>query len=95
MVMMAMACRSVRQVLHVRKLAGAGGVRKVAGKLVELGRHRLFAIRLGILGGAFQTRGYLLGNLLILRWVGLLELLERAQYSSEGGKLGVVCQMSR
>ena len=89
-VMVMMAADRLGQILDVGELAGLRGVRKIGGKLVELGRRCGVAIRLGSLGGALQIRGDLLGNLLVLGRVRLLQLLERAHQLGEWRKLAVV-----
>src|ERR1035437_4914490 len=90
MAVMMMATHRLRQILHVGKLAALGGVRKVAGKLVELGRTCGIAARLGGLSGALQIRGDLLGYLLVLGWVRLLQMLELAHQLRKGRKPAVV-----
>ena len=87
MVMMVMAAGRLSQILDVGELAAGRGVREVRSKLVELARCCRIAVRLRRLRSAFEIRGDLLGNLLILGRVRLLELLERAQQLRERGKL--------
>ena len=82
MVMM-MSAIGLGQVLDVGELDGVGSVRKVGGELIELVRCGGIALRLGGFGGAFEIRGDLLGKLLILGWVRLLKLLERAHQLGE------------
>ena len=65
----------LRQILYVGQLAARRGIRKVAGKLGELGRRGGITAQLGSLGGACQVRGDLLSNLLVPGWVRLLKLL--------------------
>lgn len=77
MVMMMAAC-GLRQILEIGHLAALRGCREVCCKLTELIRCRRIAVCLGRLGGALQVLRDLLGDLLILRWIRLLELLERA-----------------
>jgi len=76
--MVVMATDRLSQILDVGELAALRGIREVCRKLAELVRRGRIAIRLGRLGGALQIRGDLLRYLLILAWVGLLKLLERA-----------------
>ena len=76
----ASAAASLSQILYVGQLAARRGIRKVAGELGKLIRSRSIAVCLGSLGGARQVGGDLLCHLLILRRVGLLELLQRTQY---------------
>lgn len=90
MVMMVMATERLCQILNVRELAALRGIREVRRKLVELIGRRRIAVRLRGLCGALQVRGDLLCDLLVLGWVRLLKLLERAQQFREGGKLAVV-----
>jgi len=89
-VMMVMAPKRLRQILNIGELAAFGGVRKIGRKLAQLVRCRGIALRLGGLGGIFKIRRNLLGNLLVLRRVRLLHLLEHTQQLGEGGKLAVI-----
>jgi len=81
--MVVMATDRLSQILDVGQLAALRGIREVRRKLAELARRRRIAIRLGRLSGALQIRGDLLRHLLILAWVGLLKLLERAHQLGE------------
>ncbi len=81
--MVVMATDRLSQILDVGQLAALRGIREVRRKLAELIRRRRIAVRLGRLGCALQVRGDLLRHLLILGWVGLLELLERAHQLGE------------
>jgi len=80
----------LRQVRNIRKLAAAGSVGEIRRKLVEkIGRVR---VSLGLRGlcSALEVRCDLLGDLLVLRRVVLLKLLQRAQHLGKRGKLAVV-----
>ena len=90
MMMMVMATDCLGQIFDVGELAGLRCIGKVAGKLVEFVRRCRIALRLGGLRGVLQIGGDLLGNLLVLGWVRLLKLLERAHQLGEGRKLAVV-----
>ena len=68
----------LREVLDVGELTAFGGARKVGGQLVELRRRCGIAVRLCGLRRGLQVGRNLLSNLLVLRRVRLLKLLERA-----------------
>ena len=89
MVVMAPA-NGLRQILHVRELAALRGVGEVRRKLVELGRLGRIAVRRGGLCGVLQIRGDLLSDLLVLGWIRLMKLLQRAHELSERRKLAVL-----
>ena len=89
MVVMAATDR-LREILNVGELAALRGAGKVRRKLVELGRLCRIAVCRGSLHGALQVRGDLLGDLLVLGWIRLLKLLERAHELSERRKLAVL-----
>ena len=104
MVMMVMAACStsstsgLRQILEVRQLAALGCRRKVRCKLGELVRRVGISIGLSGLRGAGQVRCDGLCNLLVLGWVRLLKLLERARNLCERRKLAAVlrgCERSQ
>ena len=76
--MMVMATDRLSQILHARELAALRGVGEVRRKLVELVRGCRIAVRQVRLSGAVQVCGELLRDLLVLGWVRLLKLLERA-----------------
>ena len=76
MLAMVMAGDGLRQVGDIGELAGLGRVREVGGQLVELIRCAGVAILLGRLSRALQVCRDLLRNLLILRGVRLLKLLQ-------------------
>lgn len=78
MMMMVMATDRLSQILHARELAALRGVGEVRRKLVELVRGCRIAVRQVRLSGALQVCGDLLRDLLVLGWVRLLKLLERA-----------------
>ena len=90
MMVMAATTDGLRQILHVGKLTALRGAGEVRRKLVELGRLRRIAVRRGGLRGGLQVGSDLLGDLLVLGWIRLLELLERAHQLSERRKLGVL-----
>ena len=90
MMMVMAAADGLRQILHVGKLTALRGAGEVRRKLVELGRLRRIAVRRGGLRGGLQVGSDLLGDLLVLGWIRLLELLERAHQLSERRKLGVL-----
>ena len=79
MAMVMTAADGLRQVLDVGELATLRGVAEVRGKLVELVGCGGVAVRGCGLSGGLKVRCNLPGNLLILGWIGLLKLLERAQ----------------
>lgn len=104
MVMMVMAACStsstsgLRQILEVRQLPALGCRRKVRCKLGELVRRVGISVGLSGLRGAGQVRSDGLCNLLVLGWVRLLKLLERARYLRERRKLAAVlrgCERSQ
>jgi len=88
--MVTMTAGGLRQILDVGKLAALRGARKIVRKLGELVCRRRIALRRGGLGGGFQIRRDLLGNLLVLGRVRLLKLLEHAHQLGEGRKLAVI-----
>ena len=90
MIMMVVATDRLCQILDVGKLAVLRGVGEVRRELVELVRLSRIAARLCSLGGALQVRGDLLCDLLILGWIRLQKLLQRAQQLRERRKLAVV-----
>lgn len=102
MVMVVMATRSIGsiiptgaasrfcQILEVRQLTGLRCRREVGRKLGELGRSAGIPISCSGLRRGRQIRRNGLGDLLILGWVGLLQLLERARQLRERRKLAVV-----
>ena len=67
------------QALGFGELSGLRGIAEVCSKLVELISRRCVSAGLGRLCSAFQIRRDLFGDLLILRRIRLLELLEFAQ----------------
>ena len=76
MVMMAMRTTGcLRQVLNVGQRIILGRVRKVGCKLVQLGSLGCVPIRRSGVGGILKVSGDLRGDLLVLRWIGLLQLL--------------------
>ena len=79
-----------RQILHIGELAAARRVVKVGGKLVELVGRGCISLRLGGLGGDLEVGSDLLRDLLILRRVGLLQLLERGQHLGKRRKTALV-----
>ena len=81
------------QILDVGKLAALRGIGEVRRQLVELIRRVRIPFLLGGLGGALQVGGNLLRDLLVLGWVRLLKLLERAQQLGERRKLAVVWRL--
>jgi len=85
-----MAPHRLRQILHVGHLATLRGAVEIRGKLVELGGLCRIAVRRGGLRRALQVRGDLLRDLLILGWIRLLKLLERAHELRERRKLAVL-----
>ena len=88
----------IRQILEVRELAALGCRRKVRCKLGELVRRVRISVGLSGLRGAGQVRSDGLCNLLVLGWVRLLKLLERARNLRERRKLAAVlrgCERSQ
>jgi len=83
MVMATAAADRLRQVRHVGELTACRSVGKVRRQRVELRRRRRIAIRCRGAGGALQVGGDLLGDLLVLRRVRLLQLLQRAHQLRE------------
>ena len=79
--MVMMPAHRLSQALGCWELSGLRGIAKVCSKLVELIGRRCVPAGLGRLGGAFEIRGDLLGDFLILNRVRLLELLEFEQAS--------------
>ena len=96
MVMMVMAAcpisstSGLRQILEVRQFAALGCRRKVRCKLGELVRRVGITVCLSGLRGAGQVRCDGLCDLLVLGWVRLLKLLERAHYLRERRKLAAI-----
>ena len=85
-----MAAESFGQILNTGKLAATGSIGEVRPELVQfVGR---IGVSLGLrrLCGVMQVRRDMLGDLLILRRVVLLKLLERAQRLGKGGKPAIV-----
>ena len=80
----------IRQILEVRELAALGCRRKVRCKLGELVRRVSISVGLSGLRGAGQVRSDGLCDLLVLGWVRLLKLLERAHNLRERRKLAAV-----
>src|SRR5580693_8553066 len=78
------------QILDVGQLAALRGGGKVRGKLAELRRLLRIAIRRGGLRGGLQVCGDLLSDLLVLGWIRLLKLLQRAHELCERRKLAVL-----
>lgn len=83
--MMMPAADRLRQIQHVGKLAALRGVGEIRRKGGELRSRGGVAVRSGRLGGALQVGGDLLRYLLVLGWVGLLKLLERAHQLGKRG----------
>ena len=90
MMMMMATTDRLSQILHVGELAALRGAGEVRRKLVELGRLCRIAVRRGGFSGVLQVRGDLLGDLLVLGWIRLLKLLERAHELSERRKVAVL-----
>jgi hypothetical protein len=90
MVMTVMPTHRLRQILDVGEVAALRRIRKIRGKLAELGRRGGIALRLRILRGALQIRGDLLGNLLVFGRVRLLKLLQFAHHLGERRKPAVI-----
>ena len=84
MTLMAMAAEGLYQILDVGEFAAGRGIREVRRKLGELICQCRLTVGLGRLGGRLQVRGDLPGDLLVLGWVRLLKLLERAHQLCEG-----------
>ena len=78
------------QILDVGQLAALRGGGEVRGKLAELRRLGRIAVRRGGLRGGLQVRGDLLSHLLVLGWIRLLKLLQRAHELCERRKLAVL-----
>jgi len=90
MMMTVMATDCLSHILHIGKLAALGGAGEVRRKLVELVCRCRIAASLGSLSYTLQVRGDLLGGLLIVGWIRLLKVLERAHQANERWKLAVV-----
>ena len=90
MMVMAAAADSLRQILNIGELATLGSIREIRRELIQLRRCRRVAVRRRGLGRILQIRGDLLGDLLVFRGVGLLQLLERAHQLCERRKLAVI-----
>jgi hypothetical protein len=90
MMVVVMSAECLRQILDARELIALRGIRKVSGQLIELVCQRGIALRLSALGARLEVRSDLLGNLLVLRWVRLLNLLENAHQLGEGRKPAVI-----
>ena len=90
MVMVMAAPDRLRQILNVGELGALRGVGEVRRKLVELGRLCRKAVCRGGLRRGLQVCGDLLGHLLVLGWIRLLKLLQRAHDLSERRKLAVL-----
>ena len=80
----------LRQILDAWQLAALGGVGEVGRKLVQLGGGGGIAVRLRGLSRSSEVGGDLLGELLILAWIGLLELLQRTHDAGERRKLAII-----
>ena len=80
----------LRQILQVRQLTGLRSRSEVRRQLGELGRRISISISCSGLRGGCQVRRDSLGDLLILGWVGLLQLLQSACQLRERRKLAVV-----
>jgi len=80
----ARAAHRLRQILHVRELTALRGGGEIRGQLIELARRGSIAVRGRRLRRTLQIGGDLLRHLLILRGVGLLELLQRTHQLSKG-----------
>jgi len=93
--MMMVTAQSLRQILHIWKLAVLRSARKVAGQLVQLVGRVGISIRLRGLGGGLQIRRDLLSDLLVLTRIRLLKLLERAHDLDEWRKLTIVGLLRR
>ncbi len=87
---MAAAADRLREVGNVRQLPVLRSGGEVSGKLVELACRRGVTLRLRGLRSLLQVSGDLLRDLLVLRRVRLLKLLERAQHLGKGRELGGV-----
>jgi hypothetical protein len=74
----------LRQILHIRKLTALRGAGEIRGQLIELARRGGIAVGGSSLRRTLQVGGDLLRHLLILRGVGLLELLQRTHQLSKG-----------
>lgn len=87
--MMVMATDRLRQILHVGKLAALRGADEIRRNLVELGRLCRNAVGRGSFRGVLRVCSDLLGNLLVLGWIRLSNLRQRAYELSERRKLAV------
>src|ERR1022692_344119 len=76
MMMMMATTDRLSQILHVGELAALRGAGEVRRKLVELGRLCRIAVRRGGFSGVLQVRDDLLGDLLVLGWLGSWPLCE-------------------
>ena len=88
--MVVMAPHGLGQSLDAGELAAGRGIGEVRRKLGELIRRCRIPARLGGLGGGLQVGGDLRGDLLVLGWVGLLQLLQCAHQLREWRKLAVI-----
>lgn len=77
-IMMVMASDRLCQILNIGELAALGCAREIGRNTVELVRGCRITFGLCRLGGLLQIGRDLLRDLLILRWIRLLKLLERA-----------------
>ncbi len=87
MMVMTVTAQSLREILNIRQCVVLRSVLKVGSELVQLIRLGSVAIGGGGFGRALQIGRNLRGDLLILRGIRLLELLQSTQYLSEGGEL--------
>lgn len=92
-VMMMPALYCLGQILNVGELPALRGAAEIRGKLIQLAGGSGITIRLRGLRGALQSSGDLLRHLLILSWIGLLQLLQRAKHLRERGKRIVVLEI--
>ena len=83
MMVMPTARDGLGQILNIGQLAGLGGIGEVRRQGAELVRRGRIAVRLGGLGRILQVRGDLLCDLLVLRRIRLLKLLEDAHQLGE------------
>ena len=90
MVVVSASTDSLGEILQVRKLTSLRSVGEIRGELAELAGRAGVALRRGRLRGAIQISRYLRRYLGILRWIRLLQLLQRAGQLSEGRKLAAV-----
>ena len=90
MVMMSAAADCLGQVRDVGKLPALRGVVKIRRQLVELVSRVGIAVVSGRLRGILQVAGDLAGDLLVLRGVGFLQLLQSVQQLGEWGELAAV-----